>query len=194
MQATKTDQLQVISSPSVELMYFVQCTVQCTMQCKVHYSVQCRLYCQVFITGCKKCDVPFTWTHRYSLFYSTLYSTVYSTLYITVYIALYNLVFSTVQVCWVSRRSQGTDIRDRERDRDQSMHGPRYQYGSNVAILARLTFKLEIQVPQLKLHLRDLNTQDHRVFVQIICGSIWERNIVFGLLSYLIWDSVYFQS
>ena len=43
---------------------------------------------------------------------------------------------------------QGRDIRDREGDRDQSMLGQIYQYGSNVAILARFTFKLEIQVPQ----------------------------------------------
>ena len=77
-------------------------------------------YCRV-----QEGDVLVTGTHMYSLLYSTVYgtvySTVYSTVYRTVYSAMYNLVFSTVQVCWVSKSLQGRDIRDRERDRDQSM-------------------------------------------------------------------------
>ena len=83
--------------------------------------------------------IPVTGTHMYSLLYSTVYgtvySTVYSTVYKTVYSAMYNLVFSTVQVCSVSRSLQERDIRDRERDRDQSMLLEIYQYDSNVAIL-----------------------------------------------------------
>jgi hypothetical protein len=42
--------MEVITSPSAELIYFVQCTVQYTMQCTVRYSVQCRLECQVLFT------------------------------------------------------------------------------------------------------------------------------------------------
>ena len=46
--------IEVITSPSAELIYFVQCIVQYTMQCTVHYSVQCRLECQVLFTRGKK--------------------------------------------------------------------------------------------------------------------------------------------
>jgi len=46
--------MEVITSPSAELIYFVQCTVQYTMQCTVRYSVQCRVECQLLFTRGKK--------------------------------------------------------------------------------------------------------------------------------------------
>ena len=49
----------------------------------------------------------------------------------------------------VSRRLKGRDIRDRERDRDQSMLRKINKYGSIVAILARFAFNFDIQVQQL---------------------------------------------
>ena len=139
-------------SPLVELINFVYCTVQYKTQCEVHYQMQCAVHYSVLITGCKKGGVPFSWKCRYSLLYSTVQSKVYRTVYSVQNSEQCSVQFSfQYSICLLGvqtlvwKRYQ----RERERDRGQSLLGQIFHYGSNVAILAQLTFKLETQVPQL---------------------------------------------
>ena len=55
-QSTRTDILGVIGSPSVKLIFVVQCTVQCSVHYIIHYSVDFSVrYCY---QGARRGSVP----------------------------------------------------------------------------------------------------------------------------------------